>query len=161
MHPKHSTLLIIIIVFISPFYLLSQNQPGTPLAIKRAQGKIVLDGILDEQDWLGADVADDWYQNFPVDTARAAFQTEARLTFDDEFLYVSFVCYDDDTPDINLALCAVISITTKNDNVGFSLGPYNDKLNGFFLRHYTSRSTNGRHRNKRRYGRRFVQHLLG
>lgn len=124
---------IFLLIFIaSPFYLASQNQPGTPLAIKRAQGKIVLDGQLDEQDWQEASVADDWYQNFPVDTVRAVFQTEARLTFDDDFLYVSFVCYDDDTPDIIGSLRRDFEYDL-NDNVGFSLGPYNDKLNGFFF----------------------------
>ena len=78
----------------------SQNQPGTELHIKRAIDTIILDGMLEESSWQAADVADDWYTNYPVDTVRAPFQTEARLTFDDEFLYVSFVCYDDETPDI-------------------------------------------------------------
>lgn len=130
MHPTNWILLLLIIA--CPFYLASQNQPGTPLAIKRAQGKIIVDGQLDEQDWQEADVADDWYQNFPVDTARAAFQTEARLTFDDDFLYVSFVCYDDDTPNIISSLRRDFNYDL-NDNVGFSLGPYNDKQNGFFF----------------------------
>ncbi len=130
MHPKYWTLLAAI--FIAPFYLIGQNKPGTPLAIKKAQGKIVLDAQLDEQDWQDADVADDWYQSFPVDTAKAVFQTEARLTFDDDFLYVSFVCYDDDTPDIISSLRRDFNYD-QNDNVGFSLGTYNDKLNGFFF----------------------------
>ena len=66
----------------------SQNQPGTELHIKKATGAIVLDGVLDEPDWQAADVADDWYENYPVDTVRALFQTEARFTFDDEFFLV-------------------------------------------------------------------------
>lgn len=130
MHPKYWTLFVLI--FAIPLYLMGQNKPGAPLAIKKAQGKIVLDGQLDEPDWQDADVADDWYQNFPVDTARAVFQTEARLTFDDDFLYVSFVCYDDDTPNIISSLRRDFNYD-QNDNVGFSLGTYNDKLNGFFF----------------------------
>lgn len=110
----------------------AQNEPGTPLAIKRAEGEIVLDGQLDEPAWQKADVADNWYQNFPVDTARAPFQTEGRLTFDDEFLYVSFVCYDDDTPNVISSLRRDFNYDL-NDNVGFALGPYNDKQNGFFF----------------------------
>ncbi|MFN7119637.1 MAG: DUF5916 domain-containing protein [Saprospiraceae bacterium] len=132
MHPKHSTLLVFIFLFAAPLYIFGQNPPGTPLAIKRAQGKIALDGQLNEQDWQEADVADDWYQNFPVDTVRAVFQTEARFTFDDDYLYVSFVCYDDTTPDIISSLRRDFDYDS-NDNVGFSLGPYNDKLNGFFF----------------------------
>ena len=110
----------------------SQNQPGTELHIKKAIGTITLDGILDESDWETADVADDWYTNYPVDTMSAPFQTEARFTFDDEFFYASFVCYDDDTPDIVNSLRRDFNYDL-NDNVGFTIGPYNDKLNGFFF----------------------------
>ena len=78
----------------------AQNKPGTQLHIKRAQGEIKLDGIIDEPDWLAADVAGNWYLNYPVDTVQAPFQTEARLTFNDHFLYVSIVCYDDQSPDL-------------------------------------------------------------
>ena len=73
----------------------AQNLPGIKLKIKKAQDEIVLDGILDEQSWQDADVAEDWYQNFPVDSLPSPFQTEARMTFSDEFIYVSFVCYDE------------------------------------------------------------------
>lgn len=110
----------------------SQNQPGTELHIKKAKGAITLDGVIDESDWQTADVADDWYTNYPVDTLRAPFQTEARFTFDDEFFYASFVCYDDETPDIVNSLRRDFNYD-RNDNVGFALGPYNDKLNGFFF----------------------------
>ena len=109
-----------------------QNQPGKELHIKKALGKIILDGILDESDWQTADVADDWYTNYPVDTVRAPFQTEGRFTFDDEYFYASFVCYDDDTPDIVNSLRRDFNYDL-NDNVGFAIGPYNDKLNGFFF----------------------------
>ena len=110
----------------------SQNQPGKELHIKKATGTITLDGRLDEADWENADVADDWYTNYPVDTIRAPFQTEARFTFDDEFFYASFVCYDDETPDIVNSLRRDFQYNL-NDNVGFAIGPYNDKLNGFFF----------------------------
>ena len=110
----------------------SQNQPGTELHIKKAIGTISLDGRLDESDWKTADVADNWYTNYPVDTLKAPFQTEARFTFDDEFFYASFVCYDDETPDIVNSLRRDFNYD-RNDNVGFALGPYNDKLNGFFF----------------------------
>ena len=110
----------------------SQNQPGKELHIKKATGAIILDGIINEPDWQAADVADDWYTNYPVDTLRAPFQTEARFTFDDEFFYVSFVCFDDETPDIVNSLRRDFDYSL-NDNVGFAVGPYNDKLNGFFF----------------------------
>ena len=112
--------------------MLAQNKPATQLHIKRAQGEIKLDGILDETDWETADVAKNWYLNFPVDSAAAPYQTEARLTFDDQFLYVSFVCYDDKGRDVINSLRRDFDYD-RNDNVGMNIGPYNDRLNGFFF----------------------------
>ncbi len=110
----------------------AQNLPGIKLKIKKSQDEIVLDGVLDEQSWKDADVAKDWYQNFPVDSLPSPFQTEARLTFNDEFLYVSFVSFDDDTPDVVSTLRRDFNYPL-NDNVSFIFGPYNDRLNGYFF----------------------------
>lgn len=112
--------------------LWAQNMPGTQLRIKKAKGEILLDGKLDEADWQQADVAKDWYLNYPVDTAASPFQTEARLTFNEHFLYISFVAYDDETPDMINSLRRDFDYD-RNDNVGMNIGPYNDKLNGFFF----------------------------
>lgn len=110
----------------------AQHAPGTSLSIRKANGEIILDGKLDEPDWLTADVASNWYLNYPNDTARAPFQTEARLTFDDRFLYVSFVAFDDESDDMINSLRRDFNYDL-NDNVGMCIGPYNDKLNGFFF----------------------------
>ncbi len=102
------------------------------LKIRKAQSEIVLDGILNEADWQTAQVADNWYLNYPTDTMPAPFQTEARVTFNDEFFYVSFVCYDDNRPDVINSLRRDFEFLL-NDNVGINIGPYNDRLNGFFF----------------------------
>lgn len=106
--------------------------PGTSLHIRKAQGEIVLDGKLDEPDWMEAEVAKDWFLNYPVDTVLAPFQTEARVTFNDQFFYVSFICYDDETPDLINSLRRDFEYPF-NDNVGVNFGPFNDGLNGFFF----------------------------
>ena len=90
--------MLIFLVFSSG--LSAQNLTGAILKIQKSDAEIRLDGVLDESSWQEADVADNWYQNFPVDSLPSPFQTEARMTFDDEFLYVSFVCFDDDSPDV-------------------------------------------------------------
>ena len=102
------------------------------LPVRKAKGLMVLDGKLDEEDWKEAGVAKDFFLNYPVDTAAAPFQTEARLTFDDHALYVSFVCYDDKTPNVVQSLRRDFDYGI-NDNVGVFLGPYNDAINGFYF----------------------------
>ena len=112
--------------------LTAQNAPGTQLPIRKAKSPIHVDGVLDEADWQAAYVAKDFKLSFPVDTAFAPFQTEARLMFDDHNIYIGFVCYDDDKPYIVQSLKRDFDFD-NNDNVTFIFGPYNDKQNGFFF----------------------------
>jgi hypothetical protein len=111
---------------------LSQNKPGTQIHIKKAKGEMKVDGVLDEADWATADVAKDFYLNYPVDTALAPKQTEVRLTFDDHFFYFSFTVHDDESRDMINSLRRDFDYE-RNDNVGINIGPYNDRLNGFFF----------------------------
>lgn len=124
-------ILFLVFVFF-PCCLAAQNVPGKNLHIKKAKTEIILDGKLDEAAWQEADIAKDWFLNYPVDTVLAPFQTEARVTFDDQFFYVSFVCYDDNTPDLINSLRRDFEYPL-NDNVGVNLGTFNDGLNGFFF----------------------------
>src|SRR5882762_10707592 len=109
-----------------------RNKPGTELSIRKASGIIKLDGVLDEPDWQQAAGAKDFFLNYPVDSIPPAFQTEARLTFDQHFLYVSFVCYDDQKPSVMQSLRRDFDFIL-NDNVGICIDPYNDYTNGFFF----------------------------
>ena len=58
------------------------------LSIKRAAGKIVVDGEMNEEDWNTADVASNFKQIFPFDSSYAQSQTEVRMVYDDHFIYV-------------------------------------------------------------------------
>lgn len=110
----------------------AQNKPGSELRIRKTLDAIKLDGVLDEPAWKTAQVATDFFMNFPYDTALAPFQTEARLTFDEHNLYVSYVCYDDDTRDLMQSLRRDFDFE-GTDNIGIYLGPYNDRINGFYF----------------------------
>ncbi|HLZ16923.1 MAG TPA: hypothetical protein VKQ08_07775, partial [Cyclobacteriaceae bacterium] len=66
---------LVLALFISHFAL-SQLRG---LQIKKAAGKIVLDGVMDEPDWQGADVAGHFKQMFPFDSSYAIAQTEVRM----------------------------------------------------------------------------------
>jgi len=110
----------------------AQNKPGTGLTIDRAKSAITIDGVLDEESWKTAGVATNFFLNYPVDSLAPAFQTEARLTFDDDFFYISFVCYDDSRPSVVQSLRRDFE-WSLNDNVGVYMDPYNDFTNGFFF----------------------------
>jgi hypothetical protein len=114
-------LILALVLLVLPL-LCAQNAPGTSLHIKKAKGAIVVDGVLDEIDWQQADVARNWSLNYPTDTMLAPFQTEARVVFDDHFFYVSFIGYDDDTPDMINSLRRDFEYPL-NDNFGVNIGP--------------------------------------
>lgn len=136
MNPTKHLLLI-------PFFLLGfdieevwaqeKNKPGTEFHIRKAKGQIKLDGAIDEPDWITADVATHFYMNYPVDTMPPTYQSEARITFDEHFLYVSFVCFDNmDKPNIVQSLRRDFDFDL-NDNIGVFLDSYNDHTNGFYF----------------------------
>lgn len=110
-----------------------KNLPGKDFQITKADSGIKLDGILDESAWQNAEIATNFFMNSPVDTIAPTYQTEARLTFDKEFLYVSFVCYDNmEQPNIVQSLRRDFDMFF-NDNIGVFIDPYNDNTNGFYF----------------------------
>ena len=64
------------------------------LKIKKALGNIEIDGILDERDWESAEIATNFWQYFPMDTMISNTPTQAKITFDDQYLYVGFKVID-------------------------------------------------------------------
>jgi hypothetical protein len=59
----------------------------------RTTGPIKIDGVLDEPDWKRAPMV---LLGRSIDGGPTKYRTEARLLWDDEFLYVSFVSQDED-----------------------------------------------------------------
>lgn len=57
--------------------------------------EIELDGLLDEDAWQGAAAITDFTQQEPVEGGRPSEQTEIRIVFDEDDLYIGAVLYDD------------------------------------------------------------------
>jgi len=101
------------------------------LHIKKATGKIIIDGKLDEADWQTATPLTNFNQNYPSDTSQAEMQTIARVTFDDQFLYVSGVCYQPHKYTVQSLRRDYPN--SSSDNFFVTLDPFRDKLNGFYF----------------------------
>ncbi|MHB8079392.1 MAG: carbohydrate binding family 9 domain-containing protein [Candidatus Krumholzibacteriia bacterium] len=65
------------------------------LAITRAAGPIAIDGRLDDAGWVGAARAAGFSEIEPNEQARPPVDTEVLVTYDDDNLYVAFICADD------------------------------------------------------------------
>ncbi len=105
------------------------NEEKYRLTIRKAKGKIILDGKIDEDDWQKAEVAGNFWQFFPFDSSRTSFKTEVRTVFDDNFLYIAAVCMQ---PNKYIVTSLRRDFARGTSDVfGINLDPFKDKLNGF------------------------------
>ncbi|NOT36770.1 MAG: carbohydrate binding family 9 domain-containing protein [Saprospiraceae bacterium] len=104
-----------------------KNEPN--VSIRKANGKIKLDGIHDEADWQTAQVASNFRMNFPYDTASSPWQTEARFCFDEKKLYVAIRCYQLQTDYTVQSLKRDFGPGTT-DVINVEIDAYRDGLNG-------------------------------
>lgn len=101
------------------------------LQIRKATGKITLDGRLDEADWKTADTATNFFCNFPSDTAYCKIKTEAWVTYDEVNFYVAARCQR--LPGTSFVVTSLKRDFSFPASDGFAvfIDPSNDKTNGF------------------------------
>ena len=101
--------------------------------IKSAISKIKIDGNLDDEAWKSTDIAKDFWLRIPTDTCRATNQTEVRLTYDDDFLYVSATCFKQKNGAVTVESMKRDYSIPFNDCFQIILEPFNDLTNGFIF----------------------------
>jgi len=108
----------------------SINQDDYRLHLSRTSEVMTIDGKLDESAWKRAQTAADFWQKSPRDDIRAQVKTEAKLTYDDDFLYVAGICYD-----TGVHIIPTLKRDEYWDGDGFSviLDPVNRATSGFFF----------------------------
>ncbi len=102
------------------------------LNIKKMEGTITLDGVIDEEDWMHADVADNFFMVTPYDTSFSAAKSEIRMTYNDDAIYLSLIFFDvlEDAPRVVESLRRDFAFGT-NDNFLLFLDPFNDLTTGY------------------------------
>jgi hypothetical protein len=126
-------LLWVTVVFIGiNFPLLGQKiNSSYRLHIKKATSPVIVDGVLEEEAWMEADVADNFFMILPIDTSYAEVLTDVRMTFDDKNLYLFVTNYHGlPGPYMVESLRRDFSFT-KNDNFLLFMDPFDDQTNGF------------------------------
>lgn len=108
----------------------AQEQFSYQIEAKKVVKQIDLDGVLEEEDWQNAYGISDFHLNFPFDTSYATLQTEVKILFDDNFLYIGAKCYQDQEDYVVSSLRRDFS-SDDNDFFGVYLDTFQDKTNGF------------------------------
>lgn len=113
---------------------LAQAPPMKHITIQKLDNAILIDGKLDEPLWQTAPIVDDFWQHWPNDTIQAMVETEVRVAYDENYLYVGAICYEENPEPIIL--------TMKRDDLGkywgsdgfsVALDPGNNDKNGYFF----------------------------
>src|SRR5712691_1892176 len=103
------------------------------LRIARTTAPITLDGAPDEAAWQTAAVATGFLQNEPHEGEPASEQTDVRVTYDDEFLYIGVVAHDSSSKDIIVSDLKKDFDPTSSDAFVVILDTFHDGRNGYMF----------------------------
>lgn len=101
------------------------------LPIKKSSSAIIIDGIMEEQGWLDAEVAEDFYMILPMDTSFSQVNTEVRMTYDDDNIYLLVVNHHAVPGPYYVESLRRDFSFGKNDNFLLFMDPFDDQTNGF------------------------------
>ncbi|HXG86945.1 MAG TPA: DUF5916 domain-containing protein [Vicinamibacterales bacterium] len=101
------------------------------LPATRAGGIIELDGRLDEPSWATAPLAKDFIQNDPREGEPATFDTEVRLVYDDDALYIGVFAKDDKPSGIIINELRKDFNTGNGDGFQVIIDTFLDERNGY------------------------------
>ena len=108
------------------------NTNNYRLPIQKTNEKIKIDGVLDEITWKNTALADDFFMITPIDTGKATQFSEARMSFDEENLYISIIFFNTSTQGEYVVESLKRDFSFgKNDNFLVAIDPFNNQNTGF------------------------------
>ena len=108
------------------------NAQNYRLQIKKTSENIIIDGVLNEIIWKNVNVAKDFFMITPVDIGKSTQFSEARMTFDKEFIYIAIIFYNNSVKGKYIVESLKRDFSFgKNDNFIVAIDPFNNQSTGF------------------------------
>jgi len=124
--------LFILILSIGSTLLNAQKKNNNfKLHIHKTTAQIVIDGKMNEAAWQDAETAGNFFMVLPMDTSKALVNTEVKMTYDKESLYIIAICSLPKQGPYMVESLRRDFVFGKNDNFIFFLDPFNDLTNGY------------------------------
>ncbi len=101
--------------------------------VVRTTQAIRVDGVLDEEVWRNAPSIGEFTQADPFPGKPPTEQTEVRLAFDDDALYIAVRCLDRDPASILSTTMARDGRPFDDDSLEIVLDPFHDRRSGYYL----------------------------
>lgn len=95
--------------------------------------EIFLDGWVNEDFWDKVSVAGDFRQQEPFPGNPATEQTEVRISYDDEYLYIGAIFFDSESDKITAFQKKRDAPLDTDDRFVFILDTYNDQRSAFYF----------------------------
>lgn len=126
-----------IVLFLCCFFLwqgliCSQFEKFTVAAV-RTEIPPVIDGILDDEVWKNAPSVSDFIQFEPDKGKPASVRTVAKILYDNDYIYVAFLCYDPEPEKIELETRRD-RLMMGVDSVTVDLDTFNDDRTMYYFR---------------------------
>jgi hypothetical protein len=126
----------ILMMMVSPgrAYWDPESEPGSAdrnYSIVPTTDPIQIDGVLSEEIWNRVPVATGFWMSYPVDDREVEqhLQTEVRMTSDEQYLYISAVCYGPE--EYVIKTLKRDKEFWEGDGFGVVIDPVNEQTNGF------------------------------
>ena len=125
---------IVLIVFVVIAVINLNAEASKEIRPLLTQETIEIDGHLNEEVWVEAQVIDDFTQQSPDEGEPTTERTEVRMVYDAENLYIGFECSDSEPEKVVANEMRRDGRLWQNDNVYVMLDTYGDKRQCFFFR---------------------------
>jgi hypothetical protein len=121
---------IIFLLLITSSVFFSQKKIAYAVKVDTAP---VLDGFIDEDVWRKAIPINDFTQQEPKNNSPVSLQTEVRILYDDKYLYISFMCFDDEPEKIVARELKWDGKLRGDDNIRLLIDTFNDDKSAYWF----------------------------
>ncbi len=94
---------------------------------------IQIDGLFNEKEWISAPEATDFIQLEPTKGESAAFPTVVKILYDNRYLYIGFICHDDEPDKIAASVTKRDADIRADDSIYVMLDSFHDRRNCYFF----------------------------
>ncbi len=123
---------IFLFIFLSIFQSVNAQNGRRELKATRISTPPEINGSLDDAVWENAQIATDFYQYEPHNDRKASLETEVKVLYDDDAIYIGAIMYDSSPDSILTEMGLRDSGNGLNaDRFWIDINPFNDGVNGF------------------------------
>ncbi|WP_436514916.1 DUF5916 domain-containing protein [Ekhidna sp. To15] len=126
-------ILSILALLISAQIIAQETRQDFRYSINKSKVAINIDGDENDPAWTSVNHIPNFINHWPVDSGQADALTHVKVTYDDEFLYILAICYDNGSRVVQSLRRDDDDGHWNSDNFTLVIDPMNNRQNGFMF----------------------------